>query len=449
MASAAHGRKIYVIGAGVSGIAAGYRLKQQGFDVTLLEKANYIGGKAKSLRRDGYLLEEGASVLPSKYTNVLGIVRELGLDSELQPGGSIVGFARGNEIHYMDSARLILDSIGTQLISFGSKMRMLGLAFDNLRIASKINYEDITTAAEWDIETAEAYCKRRANDEIFEYIVDATLRGLLGTSGSKQSVVDFFFSFNNVIGSKLLSFKQGMGFFPNAVVERAGLNVKLGATVQEVRETPNGAVVCWSDAGGAHSDEVQGVVVAIPAYQASALVPELPKAAHHILRSIKYTTSVNISCGLKSPPPNNPAFVVQVPRSVHPDLFGIVLEHNKAPGRVPAGKGAASLYTMSDWAEKLMDLDDQVVVDRILEAGDRVMPGLSKGVEFAHVSRWYPVIVYSEPGIYRSLRDLKPLLAQSKRIHFAGDYFSCSNLNTATAGGERAARELGAVVKQG
>ena len=448
MSSAAQGKKIAVIGAGVSGIAAGYRLKQQGFNVTLLEKANYIGGKAKSVRRDGYLLEEGASVLPSKYTNLLGIVRELGLDSELQPGGSIVGFARGNEIHYMDSARLILDSIGTKLISFGSKMRMLGLALDNLRIASKINYEDITTAADWDVETAAAYCKRRANDEIFEYIVDSTLRGLLGTSGEKQSVVDFFFSFNNVIGSKLLSFKQGMGYFPNAVVERAGLNVKLGATVQEVRETPKGALVSWSDASGAHTDEVQGVVVAMPAYQASALVPGLPKAAHDILRSIKYTTSVNISCGLKSPPPNNPAFVVQVPRSVHPDLFGIVLEHNKAPGRVPPGKGAASLYTMSDWAEKLMDLDDKVVVDRILEAGDRVMPGLSKGVEFAHVSRWYPVIVYSVPGMYRRLRDLKPLLAQSQRIHFAGDYFSCSNLNTATAGGERAARELGAFLKQ-
>lgn len=447
--SSAAGKKIFVIGAGVSGIAAAYRLKQQGYDVIVLEKADYIGGKAKTIHRDGYMMEAGASVLPSKYINVLGIVSELGLDSELQPGGSIVGFARGNEIHYMDSAHLIRDALGTRLISFGSKMRMLGLAFDNLRIASKINYEDITTAADWDVETAEAYCKRRANDEIFEYIVDSTLRGLLGTSGSKQSVVDFFFSFNNVIGSKLLSFKQGMGFFPNAVAERAGLNVKLGATVEEVRETPNGAVVSWNDDSGTHRDEVQGVVVALPAYQASALVPALPQEAHEILRSIKYTTSVNISCGLKAPPPNNPAFVVQIPRSVHPDLFGIVLEHNKAPGRVPAGKGMASLYSMSDWGEKLMDLDDQTVVDRMLEAGDRVIPGLSKGVEFSHINRWYPVIVYSEPGIYRRLRDLKPLLAQSKRVHFAGDYFSCSNLNTATAGGERAARELGAFLKRG
>ncbi|MGQ0698367.1 MAG: protoporphyrinogen/coproporphyrinogen oxidase [Panacagrimonas sp.] len=437
------GQRIIVVGAGVSGIAAAYRLKQKGFDVTILERKDYIGGKARTVRRNGYLMEEGASVLPSKYRNVLAIAHELGMADELIPGGSIVGFARDGKIHNMDSAHLIRDALGTKLISLRSKLRMLGLALDNLRIRSKINYEDITTCADWDIETAQQYCRRRANDEIFEYIVDSTLRGLLGTSGEKQSVVDFFFSFNNVIGSKLLSFKQGMGFFPNAVVERAGLDVRLNATVEEVRETPNGAVVSWSDAQGARTDNVSGVIVAVPAYMASGLVPGLPQAAHEILRSIKYTTSVNISLGLAKPPPNNPAFVVQVPRSVHPDLFGIVLEHNKAPGRVPPGKGMASLYTMSDWAEKLMEMDNATVIDQITAAGESVIPGLTSGVEFAHVSRWYPVIVYSEPGTYRRLVDLNAMLAKVRRVRFAGDYFSCSNLNTAVAGGERAARELG------
>lgn len=435
--------RMIVVGAGVSGLAAAYRLKQQGFEVLVLEKSDTIGGKARTVAREGYLIDEGASVLPSKYTKVLGIANELGLGSELIEGGSIVGFARGNEIHYMDSAHLMRDAISTRLISFGSKMKMLGVAIDNFRISSKLSYEDITQAAAFDIETAEQYCKRRANDEIFEYIVDATLRGLLGTSGSKQSVVDFFFSFNNVIGSKLLGFKQGMGFFPNAIVERAGLNVRLGATVQEVREAGDGVTVSWSDSSGAHTETVAGVVVAAPALTTSALVPTLPAEAHKILNSFKYTTSVNINLGLKAPPKDNPAFVIQIPRSVHPDLFAIVLDHNKAAGRVPDGKGMASLYTMSDWAEQLMDRDDETVVSQITAAAERVIPGLSRGVEFAHVNRWYPVIVYSDPGCYQRLAQLKPMLAQKKRIHFAGDYFSCSNLNTAVAAGERAARELG------
>lgn len=439
-------QRVIVVGAGVSGIAAAYRLKQRGFDVTVLEAGNYIGGKAKTVKLKSYVVDEGASVLPSKYVNVLGIARELGMDAELIPGGSVVGFARGDKIHYMDSARLVMDSLTTGLISWRSKLKMINVALDNLRIQSKLNYEDATTAAAFDIETAEQYCKRRANDEIFEYIVDGTLRGLLGTSGTQQSVLDFFFSFNNVIGSKLMSFRQGMGYFPNAVVEKAALDVRLNCKVEEVRETAQGVRVSWQSPDGARTEEVAGVVVALPAYAAAALVPELSAAAKTILKSFRYTTSVNLNLGLRAPPPDIPAFVIQIPQSVHPDLFAVVMEHNKAPGRVPAGKGMASLYTMSDWSEKLIDMSDERVISEVVAAGERVVPGLSKQVEFAHINRWYPVIIYSEPGSYRRLIDLKAQLKPASRIKLAGDYFSCSNLNTATAAGERAARELGSLL---
>ena len=439
-------KRVIVVGAGVSGIAAAYRLKQRGCDVTVLEAKDYVGGKARTVKLKGYVVDEGASVLPSKYVNVLGIARELGMDDELIPGGSVVGFARGDRIHYMDSARLVMDSLTTGLISWRSKLKMINVAIDNLRIQSKLNYEDATTAAAFDIETAAQYCKRRANDEIFEYIVDGTLRGLLGTSGTKQSVLDFFFSFNNVIGSKLMSFRQGMGYFPNAVVEKAALDVRLNCKVEEVRESPHGAIVCWQSPEGARTEEVAGVVVALPAYAAAALVPGLSNSAKTLLKSFRYTTSVNINLGLRAPSPGIPAFVIQIPHSVHPDLFAIVMEHNKAPGRVPAGMGMASLYTMSDWSEKLIDMSDERVVREILAAGERVVPGLSRQVEFAHINRWYPVIIYSEPGSYRRLIDLKAQLKPASCIKLAGDYFSCSNLNTATAAGERAARELDALL---
>lgn len=443
------GQRIIVVGAGVSGIGAAYRLKQKGYDVTMLEANDYVGGKAKTTRRDGYVMDEGASVLPSKYVNVLNIARELGLDSELVQGGSVVGFARGDRIHYMDSARLVFDSLTTGLISWKSKLRMINVAIDNLRIQSKLNYEDITTAAAFDFETAEQYCKRRANDEIFEYIVDGTLRGLLGTSGKQQSVVDFFFSFNNVIGSKLLSFKQGMGYFPNAVVDKAGIDVRLGCKVEEIVESPSGVTVSWQSPEGSQSEQVAGVVVALPAHVAGKLVPALSAPARDILKSIRYTTSVNVNLGLRAPPKDIPAFVIQIPESVHPDLFAVVMEHNKAPGRVPAGKGMASLYTMSHWAEKLIDQDDESVVKQIVAAGERVVPGLSNMIEFSHVNRWYPVIVYSEPGLYRRMIDFKAQLDPRSRIKLAGDYFSCSTMNTATAAGERAAREIHALLGAG
>lgn len=435
-------KKVVVIGAGVSGIAAAVRLKQQGHEVRVLERNDYIGGKVKSIEKNGFIIDQGASILPSKYVNALGMLRELGLADQLEQGGSVVGFARDHQIHYMDSNRLMRDALFTRLISTRSKLSMIKMGLDNLRIRKLLSYEDITRAAALDTESAAQYALRRLNPEILEYIVDATLRGLLGTSAEHQSVVDFFFSFNNVIGSALYCMKGGMGRLPQEIARVAGLDVRLNASVAEVRETAAGVTVSWREASGDKSEQFDGAVVALPALQAAAILPGLPTESQAFLRSVRYTYNINVNLGLRRPPADLQAFVIQIPKSVHPDLFAIVLDHNKAPGRTPAGKGMASLYAMSDWAERMMDWDDQRVLDAFIAAGERVIPGLSGLVEFTNINRWYPVIVYSEPGMYQRLQRFNAGLNPHSRIQLAGDYFSCSNVNTAFAAGERAARIL-------
>ena len=60
------------------------------------------------------------------------------------------------------------------------------------------------------------------------------------------------------------------------------------------------------------------------------------------------------------------------------------------------------------------------------------------------MTRWPEVAVYSRPGHYQALRRFRAALP-SGRIRFAGDYHASSNINAATAAGERAAREVLAV----
>ena len=435
---------VYVVGAGPSGLAAAWRLQQAGRTVIVLEAGERAGGKVSTRVEDGFVMERGASILPAAYHHMLRIVDEVGLASDLEPGGTVVGFARDGTIHYLDSNRLFLDAIKTPLLSPRSKLAAVKLALDNRRIARLLSYEDLSSAAPFDTETAQEYCRRRLNTEIYDYVVDATLRGLLGTRGDEVSVVDFFFSINKVIGTALFSFRGGMSTYVDRLAGK--LDVRTSAHVREVVEAPDGVRVTWEDGAGAHHvDEAAGCVLAVWGTQVPDLLPGLHPDAAAFLRRLRYTTSVNLNVALSKPPAGVPAFVVQVPRRTHEGLFGITLEHNKAPGRVPEGKGGLGLYTMSDWSEELIGLDDDTVVERVVAAADRVIPGIADDVEFARVNRWYPVIVYSRPGLYRELRDFHRVRPQG-RIALAGDYFSCSNLNTATAGGERAARELLAVL---
>ena len=434
-------QRVIIVGAGVSGIAAGVELKQRGYDVTLLDKNDYIGGRVRTFKKDGFVMERGASILPSKYANIVNRLRNMKLDHLMQPGGSIIGFARDKEIHYMDSARMGIDGLTTKLISWPSKLTMIKMFIDNLRIGAKLSYEDGSLCSEFDTETAAEYCQRRLNPELQEYIVDATLRGMLGTQAEINSVIDFFFSFNNVLGSKLYSMVDGMGTLPHALAEAAKLDIRLNTQVNEVVERNGRVSVSYTGPDGEHNEEVDGVIMTLQSKQAYKLLPTFPKHSLNFMRDVPYTTAISVNLALSSPPPSK-AFVIQIPKSVHPDLFAIVLDHNKAPGRTPAGKGMASLYAMSSWSENLLTMDDEQVVKLSLAAGEQVMPGLADKVEFSNVNRWHDVIVYSRPGLYKDTGKFIAGLDPKSRIKLGGDYFSCSNMNTAFAGGERAAREL-------
>src|ERR1700683_215075 len=71
-------KKVIVVGAGMAGLAAAYRLRQAGADVTVLESSDRVGGRVRTNSRDGYLIERGAQLITSTYRNALGLVKEHG-----------------------------------------------------------------------------------------------------------------------------------------------------------------------------------------------------------------------------------------------------------------------------------------------------------------------------------------------------------------------------------
>ena len=71
--------KIAVVGAGISGLTAAYRLTQAGHMVTVYEAADRPGGKIHSAREDGFLVEWAANGVLSGRTHVFDLAVELGL----------------------------------------------------------------------------------------------------------------------------------------------------------------------------------------------------------------------------------------------------------------------------------------------------------------------------------------------------------------------------------
>ena len=52
-------KKVIIIGAGFSSLSAASYLAQQGFQVEVLEKNDSLGGRARQLRKNGFLFDIG------------------------------------------------------------------------------------------------------------------------------------------------------------------------------------------------------------------------------------------------------------------------------------------------------------------------------------------------------------------------------------------------------
>jgi protoporphyrinogen/coproporphyrinogen III oxidase len=432
---------IFVVGAGPSGLAAAWRLRREGRPVIVLEARDRVGGQLLTVRQDGFLMEAGTTILPAAYEDVMRLVREAGMLDQLVEANSLMGFMRDGQLHTLRADNLALDAARTKLLSTKAKLKVARLVLDTLRMRRVMSYEDISLAAAFDSETPRAYATRVGlGDELFDYLIEPTIRGGAGVPGDVISVVEFFFLWQKVLGTKLYAFRDGYSSLPETLA--ADMDVRLSTHVREVTEAAGKVTITWDGPNGSETHEGAGAIVSSMGNLVPDIVPQLTEERKAFLRALNYTHCVNVSFALGAPPKAEPAFVV-VPRPEAPDLFAAILEHNKAPDRTPPGKGLVTIYGMNDWSERHLDADDETIVRDILaDGGEKIVPGISDDVLFTRVNRWYPVLVYSHPGLYRALGRFHAARDRRSRIHLAGSYNSSGNLNTAAAAGERSAREL-------
>ncbi|TYH76534.1 hypothetical protein ES332_D04G093400v1 [Gossypium tomentosum] len=77
-------KRVAVIGAGVSGLAAAYKLKSQGLHVTVFESEGRAGGKLRSVSREGLIWDEGANTMTESEIEVRSLFDDLGIQDKEQ-----------------------------------------------------------------------------------------------------------------------------------------------------------------------------------------------------------------------------------------------------------------------------------------------------------------------------------------------------------------------------
>ncbi|MEH0421463.1 protoporphyrinogen/coproporphyrinogen oxidase [Streptomyces sp. B21-083] len=433
---------VVVVGAGISGLTAAFRLQRQGWDVTVLEAADHVGGKMASRERDGYVLNRGATMIPQAFTALTRLCADVGLGDPFTLMPLSFGIPRDGTVLPLGGAGVAaaVRGIRTDLLSWRSKLLLRRLLTDMLRWRRRLGHDDFEAAGRLDTESVASYAERRLNQEIYDYVIDPLLRGVYLSEPSRMSVVDFFLTVGKFAEGGPMQYPTGIDFLAKRLASL--VRVRTGAAVTSITRTESGVRTVWRDATGEHAIESRGCVIAVDGPTVLRLCPELPERQRELIGSIPYGSVLKGIFGLRRDPEDLPTMVA-VPSSAGIGLGIINVDSRAMPNAVPPGKAVVSGHWVDGYARKNTGRSDKDLIPEMIRDMERLIPGFADDLEFAEIERWDTATNARCVGFYRTVAELRSSADPDAIVQLAGDYLGISGTNSSAEAGERAAKSLG------
>ncbi|PKA57754.1 Protoporphyrinogen oxidase, mitochondrial [Apostasia shenzhenica] len=182
--SPSHFKSVAIIGGGVSGLSAAYKLKSNGVMVTVFEAQGRAGGKIKSTSIDGFIWDEGANTMTESEHAVGKLLDELGLREKQQfPISQHKRYIVRNGLPLLLPTNLVA-MIRSNFLSTRSKVKILLEPF-----LSK--HPDKSSSMVSNIGVQESvgqFFKRHFGAEVVDYLVDPFLAGTSGADPDSLSM---------------------------------------------------------------------------------------------------------------------------------------------------------------------------------------------------------------------------------------------------------------------
>lgn len=343
-----------VVGAGIAGLSAAYDLCARGISLRVLDQAAVPGGVVQTERIGEWVIDRGPDSLLLQKPAAVELCTELGLAgqlvSTLQPRTAYV--LRDGRLHPLAEGSFLGFPLSIRALAASSLFTPLGKA----RMAAEV----LVPRRDWqdeDDESIGAFVTRRFGREAADYLAEPLLAGIHAGDADDLSVRVLFprlVETERQHGSLLRGFRAlrpapsargafaslagGLGTLVEAIVSR----IPPGTLVSDARATAirrddsrRGYVV--SSTGGTW--RARAVVLAVPAYEAAALVSAIDGQLATACSAIRYASTATVALGYRAGQVSHPlrgtGFVV--PRAEGSALLAATWVTSKWPGRAPAG----------------------------------------------------------------------------------------------------------------
>ena len=276
-----------MIGGGITGLTAAYRLARLGYRVTLWERSNEFGGLAAAFEVPGGKLEKFYHHLFMSDRAIVALANELGCGDRLRWLPSQNSYFSTGRIYSLASP---IDLLKLPVVPFIDRVR-IGLVTLYLQtIPSRgerwRTFERIT-AVDW--------LRKWLGDRAFERTFGAQLRAKFGPRAGEVAMVWFWNKIYLRTQSRPGLFsKEFLGYFDgsfsviiDALVEagrRGGVEFQLSAAIERIESDGERISIVT----GARHEDVDAVVVTTPTPLLARLMPDLPLDYLEKLRGSTY-----------------------------------------------------------------------------------------------------------------------------------------------------------------
>ncbi len=416
--------RIVIVGAGVAGLVCGRTLQRAGHQVVVLEASDGVGGRVRSDRVAGFILERGFQVLFTAYPAARRQLDYQRLDLRAIEPGAII--AREGWLHVLsDPLRdpgSALDAIKTGSITLADKLRTVLLAASLLR-------KSVDQIIDGPDESTESFLRRSGfSEKYINNFIRPFFGGVFLENKLFTSAKNFKFDFKMLGQGRTVLPAGGMGCISEQLAEElfAAGAVRLQAGVAELLQDSGGRYVGARLEAG---EEVRGdcVVVATPVPEAARLSGQTMPLGQNGTINLFWAGSERLYKARKLVLNANP----------DPFINNLIAPTNIVPEYAPDGQHLLSATILG-----VPELNDEELFRRGMDELQRLFRSDNRALVALETYR--PLKVYRIPygqfpqpaGIHRTLPDNRSGLPG---LYFAAEFTEASSFNAAMISGEKAA----------